>query len=75
MLEELVAEILERIGHSWKTDNGYIAPDYEDVRRVLDKAAAALYNEGVGTRFETGGIIVEKTNSGFDVFVYVGPYS
>lgn len=75
MLEEFIAEALNRAGHQWKTDQGYIQPTADDVRKVLDNAVPHLYDEDKFTRLETGGLIIEKNELGsFDVYVHVGNY-
>lgn len=75
MLEDMIAEALERAGIQWKSGDKMIQPTAADVRQVLDAAASRLYSEDVGTRLETGGIVVDKTATGFDVFVYSGFFS
>lgn len=75
MINTLVTEAFARIGHTWKIGGKDVAPDETDVEQVLDKAAAALYDSPVGTQFETGGLVIQKATSGFDVFVYVGNYN
>jgi hypothetical protein len=51
-----------------------LTPEEDDVQIVLDKAAELLYDEDLHSRLETGGLIIEKTESGHDVYVYVGNY-
>ena len=74
MIADIVAGIFERIGHTWKTDQGHIVPSEEDVAEFLDGAASALYTYQEGDRFESGGLIIERTKRGHDVYVYVGNY-
>jgi hypothetical protein len=74
MIADLISEVFDRIGHTWKTKTGFIKPSAEDVQFALDRAAAELYTSGVGAQFESGGLIVQKTKNGYDAFVYVGPY-
>ena len=74
MINTLVAEIFERIGHPWILDTGVIQPDEDDVEKLLDEAVVKLYDGQVGDRLEVAGLIVEKTSHGYDVFVYVGAY-
>ena len=74
MIAQIVSEVFERIGHTWRRDGGYVVPDEIDVSHMLDTAAAALYDRDVTDRYEVGGLIIEKTPSGHDVFVYVGNY-
>ena len=74
MIADIVAGVFERIGHTWKTDQGDIVPSEQDVEQFLDRAAAALYDYSDGDRFESGGLIIDKTRHGHDVYVYVGNY-
>ena len=74
MIEDMVSEIFERIGHMWRTTLTFIQPSAEDVRAVLDEAAVRLYDDDVATQFQTGGLIIEKAPTGYDVYVYVGNY-
>ena len=75
MLEELIAEALDRAGHQWKTSQGYIQPTAEDVKIVLDNAVKELYDREAWTRLETGGLIIDKDADGsFRVSVYLGSY-
>jgi len=69
-----VSEIFRRIGHVWRVGDSYVWPSEDDVSKVLDKAAGALYTRGVEDRFETGGLIIEKRPKGYSVYVYVGDY-
>lgn len=73
-LERHIAEVLADTGRLWKLDSGFITPTEEIVERALDEAAKALYNEPVGTRLTVGGMIIERTNSGFEVYVMLGSY-
>jgi hypothetical protein len=74
MIADIVAGVFERIGHTWKTDQGLIVPSEQDVEIFLDNAASALYTYSEGDRFESGGLIIERTKRGHDVWVYVGNY-
>lgn len=49
-------------------------PTESDVRKALDEAVKMLYSEKVGTTLNVGGLHIEKTDSGHDVYVYVGDY-
>lgn len=75
MLEDMIAEALDNAGRKWRVDGELIQPTAADVRQMLDWAASELYTHDVGTRLETGGLIIEKTTQGFDVFVIAGFYS
>lgn len=74
MIAQMISEWFNTIGHEWKTTGGYIEPSEEDVTKVLDNAAGRLYDSPVGTRLETGGLIIEKREYGFDVYCYLGNY-
>lgn len=74
MIEDLVARIFERIGHLWAVGGVPHKVTEDDVLKVLDEAAAVLYDSPIDTRLETGGLIIDKQSDGFDVFVYVGRY-
>lgn len=74
MIEEIVSGVFRKIGHVWRAGDKYIWPEEDDVRRVLDSAAARLYDSDTDTRLETGGLIIEKRPKGYSVYVYVGDY-
>lgn len=74
MIEELTTYVFDRIGHLWKSGGKLIKPTEEDVREVLDEAARLLYTEPIDSRLETGGLIIEKTDKGHDVYVFLGSY-
>lgn len=74
MIADIIADIFKRIGHSWKLDSGFIVPDEKDVSQFLDSAAGTLYTRDIGDRFEAGGLIIEKTTTGHDVWIFVGNY-
>lgn len=74
MIYELISDVLSKIGHMWKLNTGYIQPDEDDVRKLLDEAATKLYDGEPGDRLEAGGLIIEKDRDGYDVYVYVGRY-
>lgn len=83
MIAETIAQVLKKIGHTWKMVNepGWVTsgpkfytPDEDDVQRVLDSAAKRLYDEPVGARLTTGGLIIEKAEDGYDAYVFVGNY-
>lgn len=75
MLEDLIAEALEKAGRQWRVDGELIQPSADSVRSMLDWAASELYTRDVGTRLETGGLIFDKTETGINVFVITGFYS
>lgn len=74
MIEEIVSETFRRIGHVWKSTQGFFHPEEDDVRAALDEAARILYDRDVDTRLEVGGLIIDKRPDGHDVYVFVGNY-
>lgn len=74
MIEYLVSKLFDELGHEWKIGDSLQVPTEDDVRRVLDKAVETLYDRDVGTRLETGGLIIEKREHGFEVYCYLGNY-
>lgn len=70
----LIVDIFDKIAHRWNTDKGLIPVTDDDVTRVLDHAAKRLYDGEVGDRVHVGGLIIEKRDTGHDVYVYVGNY-
>lgn len=74
MLEKRISTILDEQDFTWKVKDGYIYPNEEDITAALDEAARVLEPEGPGTRLEVGGLIIEKTYKGFDVYVFAGSY-
>ena len=74
MMEEFIHNIFTMIGHTWNIGGNFIVPSAESIRRVLDAAAGGLYDSDVDTQLQTGGLIIEKTEDGHDVYVYVGNY-
>lgn len=74
MISEIISDVFKRIGHTWKTDRGLIAPSEDDVTAVLDRASAVMYDKADEDQYEQGGIIVQKNGAGYDTYVYVGTY-
>ena len=74
MIASLVEDLFKKIGQEWKIGGEHRPVEESDVEKVLDEAAVRLYDREVGTQLETGGLIIEKTRHGFDVYAYVGPY-
>jgi hypothetical protein len=74
MIIGLISDIFSKVGRLWKVSGELITPSEEDIEKLLDEAAVKLFAEPVGTRFETGGLIVEKRNRSHDVYVMVGSY-
>lgn len=74
MIEMMIVDTFDKIGHRWNTDKGLIRVDDDDVKKVLDHAAKMLYDGDIGDRLSVGGLIIEKAPKGHDVYVYVGSY-
>lgn len=73
MIEEKVSKLLEQCEISWNLDNGKtINPTSDDVRRTLDKATAMLYDGKQGDSVMIAGMLIYKTESGYEVFVSAG---
>jgi len=75
MVIDLILEIFTATGRFWKADGKAITPTEDDVRAALDEAARILYAEEVGTSVTVGGLKIEKTETGHDVYAYVGQYT
>lgn len=75
MINDIIADLFEKIGHTWRIGGKFIQPNTDHVEKVLDNAAAAMYDSNIGDRFESGGLIVEKTATGYTVYALVGHYS
>ena len=70
-----IAKWLDEVGRTWRLDSQSVyTPDADDVRAALDAAAGKLYSEPVGARLTSAGLIVEKLDHGFDVYVHAGIY-
>lgn len=74
MIPYLVHYVFATIGKTWKIGGTHVVPEEEDIREVLDIAAAKLYDGVAGDKLEVGGLIVEKTILGYDVYAYLGSY-
>lgn len=76
MIADEIADMFERMGYPWFINGGkdLHTPSGEDVQRVLDTAAAKLYDGVVGDRLEVAGLIIEKAERGYNVYAYVGNY-
>lgn len=74
-LEEEIADTFQRNEWTWRLkDKGMVVPDEIDVGETLDEAARLLYDRPVGTQLEVGRLIIVKTSSGHDVYVFAGEY-
>lgn len=76
MLEKLVAELFERLGHTWiLSNNKIIVPTDSDIEKVFDEAAKQLHNGEIGDRLNVGRMIIEKQKeNNHDVYLYIGTY-
>lgn len=75
MLEYTLAQTFKENGWTWQIKGrGHVVPTETDIEKALDEAARLLYNEEPGTRLEVGRLIITKTTSGHDVYVYAGNY-
>lgn len=75
MINDFIADVFTRLAHTWRIGGKDVIPEADDVEKVLDEAAARLYDSPVGTQFETGGLVIQKATTGFDVYIYVGNYN
>lgn len=74
-LEENIADYFELNGMQWKLKGGeLIFPTPADVTKVLDKAASVLYDGKSGDQIEVAGLLILKTEEGFDVYIRAGDY-
>lgn len=73
MIAEFIADYFQRQEWMWKTNQGHIVPNVNDVAQTLDKIVENLYDEVVGTQLSTGRLIVRKdTDNQYDVYMLVG---
>ena len=75
MIPDLINHIFTERGHRWRVGGTLRIPSEEDIRKALDRAAGMLYSEPVGTTLTVGGLVIEKTHTGHDVYVHVGEYA
>lgn len=71
LAKQLVDQFVER-GYKWRIDDQLRPPSYEDMKEVLDKAYADLED---GQIMEMGRLIMIKTGTHLDVYLYQGDYS
>lgn len=74
MIADLITDVFMRIGHTWRIGGMNLQPQEDEVEIILDEAATRLYDEPVDSRFEMGGLIIDKREGGHDVYCYVGSY-
>jgi len=71
----MISSYFEEAGYVWKLKDGKeIFPSSNDIEKVLDKAASVLYDEEVGSNVRVGSLLIEKTETGFDVYILAGSY-
>lgn len=75
MIITIIHGIFQQTKRLWKVDGTLVAPTEDNIKKALDSAAKALYNEDVGSTFTMGGLHIEKAHKGFDVYVHVGQYT
>lgn len=74
-IEKTVADWFKQNNFHWSLLNkGRVVPDEADVESVLDEAARVLYNEPPGTYLSVGRLIIERTESGHNVYMFIGSY-
>lgn len=74
-LNDMISSYFEEAGYVWKLKGGdEILPSPTDIQKVLDKAASVLYSEDTGSNVRVGSLLVEKTETGFDVYILAGSY-
>lgn len=67
-----VGDLVKSAGHTWQlTDGNFILPDYEDIRRVLDKARETLYDGG-NNQIEVAGLLIRSNGKNLDIYVKAG---
>lgn len=73
-VEETIAEWFKENHFEWKLVKGRVVPDEADVETALDEAARILYNQTDGTYLSVGRLIIEKTDNGHNVYMFIGSY-
>lgn len=71
----LILHVFAVTGRQWKIGDKRVSPTHNHIKGALDEAAKMLYAEKVGVTLQTGGLFIEKTKKGYDVYVHVGSYS
>ena len=74
LITDLVNHIFVETGRRWKIGGAMLTPTEKDIEQALDAAAKMLYDEEVGSSLSVGGLIIEKTDNGFDAYVHVGEF-
>lgn len=72
---EAIAKFFNERGWRWSfKGKGKIVPSEEDVEILLDEVANQLYDEPVGTQLQVGRLIIIKTDTGHEVYMFAGTY-
>lgn len=72
MIEDELSQLFIRRGWTWTISDQQVIPTAYTIKKVLDSAAEALYDEPVGTQMEVGRLIVRKETNTCDVYVMFG---
>lgn len=72
---DLIMRVFSATAREWRIGGELQAVTESDVRKALDEAASELYNREDGSTFTMGGLHIEKTRTGYDVYVHVGTYN
>ena len=56
----------------WKVDGKFVEPTEDDIGKVLDRLAEAVYDGEENTQAQTGGILVKKQDGHVDVYLHLG---
>lgn len=74
-LTERLASLFDMLAHTWALKDGkQIIPTSNDMSLFMDEAVRNLHDEPVGTRLTSGRLIVEKLDTGYDIYVHVGEF-
>ena len=72
---DLAQEFLGR-GYTWTIDGVSRVPSSEDIEKLLDRAAADMYDEpdGATMLMTTGRLVIKKDAGHIDVYLMIGEY-
>lgn len=59
-------------GHKWKINGDLVAPTNEEIYQTLKQMRQRLADEKAGATMELGGIIMMKSNTGYETYVKLG---
>lgn len=77
LLIRMIQGIFRQTDRLWTIGGNPTRPSDDDIRKVLDSAAATMYSRDIGS-FTMGGLHIEPSESNpreFDVYVHVGTYT